>query len=173
MAAVNLSAGEADLRGFLEAAGKSLSEAQGTLTGEAMPAPSTLAISDVELEVKATFTQQAGGKLALQTLSMESLRSGIEPGLVSTVRIRYVAVASEVAKGPVRPVGPKRPPADIIKTVKARADIAALTRILGKLEILPAFVPERQRWLVVVRDQEGGVLRELIVPDDQPGGSHA
>ena len=161
------------MRGFLEAAGKSLTEAQGTLTGESILAPSALAISEAELEVKAAFTQQAGGKLALQTLSMESLRSGIEPGLVSTVHIRYVAVAADAAKGPVITGGPKRVPEEITKLVAVRADIAALSKILGKLVITPVFVPETRRWLVMARDQEGRVLRELVVPDDPDAGSPA
>ncbi|MEY2560926.1 MAG: hypothetical protein QOG51_1341 [Verrucomicrobiota bacterium] len=173
MATINPPAREADLRGFLEAAGKSLTEAQGTLTGDSILTPSALAISEAELEVKAAVTQQAGGKLALQTLSMESLRSGIDPGLVSTVHIRYVAVAADATKEPGSTGGPKRVPEEITKTVAARADIAALSKILGKLNIAPVFVPETRRWMVVARDQEGRVLRELIVPDDPDAGSLA
>jgi hypothetical protein len=170
MAIINPAAREVDLRGFLEAAGKSLTEAQGTLTGDSILTPSALAISEAELEVKAAVTQQAGGKLALQTLSMESLRTGIDPGLVSTVHIRYVAVAAEATKGPGTPGGPKRVSEEITKLVTARADIAALTKIVGKLVIVPVFVPETRRWLVVARDQAGRVLRELILADDPDPG---
>lgn len=170
MAAANPSPGGVDLGGFLEAAGRSLADAQGSLTGEAILTPSTLAISDAELDVKAAFTQQAGGKLALQALSMDALRSGIEPGLVSSIRVRYVAIAAEVTRGPVAPVPPARQPKQIIKEVNDRPDVAALAKIVGTLEIEPIFLPDRRRWLVVVKDQEGRILRELIVPDDTKGG---
>jgi hypothetical protein len=157
-----------DLRGFLEAAGRSLSEAQGELVGEALR-PTAVAISEAQLEVKAAVAQGPDGTLSLQTLSVEEVkRSGVDASLLSTLRISYVAVPSEAAGLPA-----VQTPADISETVRARPDIAALDRILGGLVVDPIFVPDRSRWLVAVRDPEGRLVRELILPDQPEEGDDA
>ncbi len=157
-----------DLRGFLEAAGRSLSEAQGELVGEALR-PTALAISEADLEIKAAVAQGTGGTLVLQTLSVEEVkRGGVDASLLSTLRLSYVAVASEAAGAPAQ-----RSSVDISETVRARPDIAALDRILGGLKVDPVFVPDRRRWLVAVRDAEGRLVRELILHDEPEEGSDA
>ena len=170
MATANPSSGAAPLRGFFEAAGRSLTEAQGTLTAGAMPTPSALAIADAELEIKAAVSQDATGQLSLQTLSVQNLQSGtIAPGLVSTVKIHYVAVPGES----VGPAPPKRAPADVVKEVRTRADLQRLQKVLGDLSIEPVFVPERQRWLVTARDSAGRTVREVVLSDEPTGGQDA
>lgn len=155
-----------DLRGFLEAAGRSLSEAQGELVGEAIRTPA-LAISNAELEVKAAVAQKADGTLSLQTVSVEDLRrGGIDASLLSLLRVSYVAMASEAASPP-----PVRNPVDIVKDIRQRPDIASLENILGPLDVDPVFVPDRGRWLVAVRDPTGRLVREVTLSDEPEEGS--
>src|SRR3954463_13722256 len=123
MATTNPPATEADLRDFIEAAGKSLSEAQGALSGDSGLRTAGLAISEAQLEVKAAVTQRPGGKLALQTLSMETLRSGIEPALVSTLNIRYVAVADTHDSA----ARPNRDKSEIAGVVAALPQLVSMT----------------------------------------------
>jgi len=157
----------ADLRGFLESAGRSLSDAQAALAGEALPRRPALAISDADLQVKAAVEQTAQGTLSLQTLTAADVRrGGIDPGLVSTVRIRYVAVASEAPTARAT-----RSPDDVITEVRKQPQIATLERILGHLDIDAVFVTERQRWLVTARDPSGRLVREMVVPDRQGGAT--
>ncbi len=163
MATANLkSEAEAGLGDFFAAAGQSLSDAQAALTANAGLTPSTLAISGADLEVKAAVTQTALGKLVLQTLSMQSLRSGIAPELVSTIQMHYVAVPGST--GPE----PKRGAQEIREIVAKRDDIRRLAKILGELKIEPLFVPQRGEWLVIARDPESRVVRDLIIPDEPP-----
>ncbi len=153
-----------DLRGFIEAAGRSLSDAQGELVGDALRTPA-LAISEAELEVRAAVAQGADGKLSLQTLSAEEVRrGGVNASLLSTLRVNYVAVASEAVAPPA-----VRNPVDIVKGVRERQDIVTLDRILGGLDVDPVFVPDRSRWLVAVRDPQGRLVRELVLPDEEGG----
>lgn len=97
-------AGEgAELSGFLQAAGNSLGAAQRRLAGEGSAGFSdAMAISEVELEVKATL-DQGEEQLELRPIYSREARSGeIAPELVSTVRVRYVAL----------PAAPAQPPQD-------------------------------------------------------------
>jgi len=153
----------ADLTGFLAAAGGSLADAQGTLTGDLADVPSAVAISEAELEVKATLESGAGGAIALQPVSSEDLSTGkIDSAALSTVRIRYVAVTDAA---PVSSPTPKRSADDVIGTVKAREDIAALDNILGGLRFEAQFVPVSRNWLVTATDPDGRPVRNVVLPD--------
>ena len=155
-----------DLRGFLEAAGRSLGEAQGALAGEVLAQRPVVAISDAELDIKAVLDAGADGKLALQTVSAADVRQGgIDPALLSSVRIRYVAVAGEPAA-----VAPTRRPAEVVEEVRARPDVLRLTEILGDLQMEATFVPERRSWLVTALDPQGRLVREVVLPDEVEGG---
>ncbi len=155
--------GEAELGGFLEAAGVSLEEAQRGLGGAAVP--TTVAIAEVELEVKATIEPTEGEGLSLRPVSSEEAQE-IDPEALSTVRVRYVPVADE---GPVpTPAGgeePRRSAEEVIAEVRGHRDVAALARALGELSFHAGFVPSMRRWLVVVSDDQDHTVREVVVPD--------
>jgi len=154
---------EPDLRDFLEAAGRSLADAQGALVGDVLPVPPAVGISEAELEVKAAMGQGTGGTLSIQPLSATDLRSGgISPGLVSTVRVRFVATAGELGAAAT---APQRSATEVADSVRQREDVVALKNILGEIEVEPVYVAERQRWLVTARDPEGRVVREVVVAD--------
>ena len=158
--------GGADLGGFLEAAGKSFVEAQGALSGDLADIPPAVAIAEAELELKAALERRADGTVTLETISTQDMRSGaITPGLLSTIRIQYVAVPADTLASPAeQPVGT---PKDVIDSVRGREDVAALDRILGGLVFEAAYLQGRGRWLVTATDAEQRVMREIIVPDER------
>lgn len=155
----------ADLGGFLEAAGKSLSDAQGALAGDVVDLPPAVAISEAELEVKAAVQRRADGVVVLETISTKDMRSGaITPGLLSTLRIQYVAVAGDSLVAPSE--RPTRSPKDVIDEVRKRDDVIALDTILGGLRYEAVYVPGR-RWVVTATDLEQRLVREVLVPDER------
>ncbi|MBL8156546.1 MAG: hypothetical protein JNM70_20370 [Anaerolineae bacterium] len=163
MATVN----QADLQAFLEAAGRSLTEAQGSL-GSGVQLVSDMVMSEAQLEVKAAVTTDAAGKVTLQPIAAADLAVGkINADALSTVRVSFVATASESLKPTA---SPKRKPADVIQAVRERVDIQRLVPILGDLTIEPMYIPASQRWLITARDAKGRIVRETIEPDDIQGG---
>lgn len=155
---------EPPLGQVVAAGGAALSDAQRDLLGDAFAA--RMAVSEVELEVKAGFSQDAQGGLTITPISSAQLAEGaIAPGLVSTMKVRYTAVADDVA--PVD--APAQSSAAVIDQVRERDDLVRLDRILGGLELQATFVPEVRRWLVSASDSEGRMVRQLVV-DDRPGG---
>ena len=153
----------ADLGGFLEAAGRSLADAQGSLAGDVADIPAAVAISEAELEVKAAVARLADGRLTLETISTQDMRQGkITPGLLSTVRVHYVAGAADtLTAGP-----PTRTPKDVIDGVRGREDVVVLDKILGGLAYDAVYVSAGRRWLVTARDAEQRLVREVLVPDE-------
>jgi predicted RecA/RadA family phage recombinase len=156
---------KADLGGFLEAAGKSFVDAQGALSGDLVDIPPAVAIAEAELELKAALERRADGTVTLETISTSDMRSGaITPGLLSTIRIQYVAVPADTLSSPSeRPAGT---PKDAIDSVRGREDVAVLDKILGGLRYEAAYLPGRRRWLVTATDVEQRVIREVLVPDE-------
>jgi hypothetical protein len=160
MAATGAGAG---LAGFLQEAGRSLGEAQGALVSADAGVPQTMAISEAELEVKAGLASD-GGRLRLETISTAEIRKGgLEPGLLSTIRIRYVAVAVDTAPGGAAPA---RTVPEVIDDVKARPDVVAIDRILGGLRYEAAFLAPAGRWVVTAFDSSDRIVREVVVVDE-------
>lgn len=158
--AANNPTNEADLRGFLEAAGRSLSEAQGAL-GSGLERTASLVIADAELEVKTALKSDGNGGLKVQPISAEDLaRTKIDAAALSTVRVSFVATAPDLTGGE-----PVRKPADVVQEVLVRPDVKQLDRILGGLKMNAIFVPQTQRWLVTAEDPKGRVVREVVLPD--------
>ena len=155
----------ADLGGFLEAAGKSFVEAQGALAGDVADIPPAVAIAEAELELKAALERRADGSVTLETISTKDMRSGaITPGLLSTIRVQYVAVPADTLISPSEQ--PAGTPKGAIDRVRAREDVAVLDKILGGLSYEASYLPGRQRWLVTAMDVEQRVVREVLVPDE-------
>lgn len=150
-----------ELGQFLQAAGRSLGDAQGGLVdGAALP--TNVAISEVDLEVKTAFTRSSDGALLLQTISASDMREGdIAPELVSTVRARLVTIADDTAAAGQ----PQRSATDVEAEVRDRPDVTRLADILGRVDVQAVFVAEARRWLVRAEDDQGRILREVILPD--------
>jgi hypothetical protein len=156
---------EAELGGFLEAAGKSFTDAQGALAGDVVDLPPAVAIAEAELELKAAVQRRTDGTVVLETISTQDMRSGaITPGLLSTIRVQYVAVAADTLTAPSQQ--PTRTPKDVIDDVREREDVAVLDRILGGLRYEAVFVPGK-RWLVTARDADERLVREILIQDEK------
>ena len=154
----------ADLGGFLEAAGRSLVDAQGSLAGDLVDIPPAVAISEAELELKAAVVRRADGAVALETISTQDMRSGaITPGMLSTVRVQYVAVGADTLVPASQQ--PTQTPDKVIDGVRGREDVAVLDKILGGLRFEATYVPVRQSWLVTAVDADERLVREVVVPD--------
>jgi hypothetical protein len=147
----------ADAGGFFEAAGRSLGDAHGALTGGEVP--TAMAISQAELEVKVIVDKRDDG-LDIQPVGSEVLAKGaVDPGLVSTVKLSFVPVAA--AEAPARRAG-----SDVIDEVRKRPDVQRVAKIVGELHFEAQYISEQQRWVVVARDVEGRTVREVVVADD-------
>lgn len=157
-----------DLQAFLEAAGSSLAGAQAPI-GADVQLPSAMVLANAELELKAAILTDSQGRLTVKTFSSQDiLRGSINPGVLSTVKVNFVATLGETLPSQSSPAAdaPKRTPQDVIDSVKARPDIRLLDEILGDLEIKVNYVPGQQRWLVTAHDPRNRLVRELVLPDD-------
>lgn len=153
---------EVDFEQFLAAAGSSLTAAQGSLT-EGLDLTSNLVVSEAQLEVKAALSMDSEGQLAVQTISVQDIsQGGIDPGLVSTVQINFVATPGEPQTEGSKP---NRISTDVIKEVSKQTDVAAMEKILGRLKYDATYVSDKERWLVTVHDPKGRLVRESILPD--------
>lgn len=159
MATVTPAPSEADLQAFLEMAGRSLADAQGTLGGGLK---TELVMANAELEAKVALRTDSAGKLSVQPISAQDLRTAqFNAAAVSTLRVSFVATPPDASVS----AKPARTPADITNEIKVRPDIKVLETILGPLTIKPTYVAETARWMVTTSDSKGRVVRETIVPD--------
>ena len=144
--------------GFFEAAGRSLGDAQGALVGAA-DLPTSMAISEAQLEVKAAVDSGDEG-LTIRPVGTELLSKGaIDPGLVSTVTLRFVPVGGTAAAA-------RRTGIEVIDEVRTREDVQRLAKIVGELRFDAQFVPAGRRWVVTAIDPAGRTVREVLVGDD-------
>jgi hypothetical protein len=155
---------ESPLRLFLESAGRSLSDAQRSLGVEAGGAP-TMLLSTAELEVKAAVRSDAKGALSLQPMSVSDITRGtVDPGLLSTFRLQFVATAPDVV--PTPGPAPKRRVADLVAELRRKTDLGRIEKIVGELSYAASFIPARQVWLVTATDANNQVVREVILSDE-------
>lgn len=158
--------GQVGLGAFLELTGQSIAEAQGQISP--LDHPTQLVIGNVEVEVKVALATDPQGGVAIETISAADVRGGsIDPGVLSTLRINFIATAAELpAPGAVAGQKPQRDAAAVIKELSERSDVANLAGVLGQLSYEATYVPNTQRWLVAARDPKGRLVREAILPDD-------
>lgn len=147
---------------LLEVAGRSLREAQTTLTAERGGLASQMAISDAELDLRVAVETGAKGALHVRPIgSAEARKGAIEPAALSTLKVHFVALAdSEDVAGKA-----SRSAQEVIDEVSSRDDVKALDSILDGLSFEAVFIPRRGRWLVMAHDAAGRTVREVILPD--------
>ena len=149
---------------FFELAGRSIAEAQDAIAP--LDQPTQMVIGDAQVEVKVTMASDADGALAVQPISSEdALRGGIDPGMLSTLRVNFVATAAAPPANSVTGASPMRDLKEVIEEVSSRPDVINVTKILGKLDYEVTYVPNQQRWLVVARDAKQRIVRESVVSD--------
>ncbi|HSW58139.1 MAG TPA: PASTA domain-containing protein [Dehalococcoidales bacterium] len=97
----NSQANEIDLESFLKAAGQSFTDAQKALL-PGMDVPVNMILSNADLEIKVAVNTNPQGKMSIRPVSSKDLTSGgIDPGLVSVVRISFVNTLGEIKPQPL------------------------------------------------------------------------
>lgn len=175
-----------DFNEFLSAAGENLTDAHQQL-GTGLDFVTGMTLASADLEVKAAV-HNVGGRLTISTLPAQEVRlSEVNPELLSTVRLSFVATSLEEGSAATQSRGtappakapspaaaaPRRAQTAVVQQVRERLEIQGLQEIFGELNIRSAYVDELERWLVLVESTAGLVLRELVLPDQEPadGGS--
>jgi hypothetical protein len=97
----NLTPDDIDLETFLKTAGESLTDAQKALIPE-LETPVNMMLSHAELELRVAVSSDKRGKMSIRTISSaDILRGGIDPGVLSTIRINFVSSIGEVKPQPL------------------------------------------------------------------------
>ena len=90
-----------DLETFLKSAGQSFTDAQRALV-PGLDVSVNMMLSNADLELKVTVSSDAQGKMSIRPISSEDIiRGGIDPGLLSTMRINFVSSIGEIKPQPV------------------------------------------------------------------------
>ena len=155
--------GEADLRQFLETAGRSLADAQGALAGEVVDIPTAVAISEAELEVKATLDRKDGSVILQPVTAMRHARAGFPRAWCR--RFEFATSLWRRTRSLAPSERPSQTPEKVVDEVRSREDVARLDKIMGGLTYEAGFVPSTKRWVVTARDQEDRPVRHVLVPD--------
>lgn len=156
---------DVDLGAFLESAGQSFSEAQKALA-PGLAVSVNMMLSNAELELKVAVNSDAKGRVTIKPISSKDLaRGGIDPGMLSTLRINFVSTVGETKPLTTVSTAPKRKLNDVINEVRTRLNLDKLEKTEGKLEVKPSFVTEKNRWLITVEDAKGKVINEIVLPD--------
>ncbi len=94
------SSNEVDLETFLKSAGQSFSDAQKALL-PGMDVSVNMMLNNVELELKVAVNTDALGKITIRPISSADINGGgIDPGMLSTIRINFVSSIGEVTAPP-------------------------------------------------------------------------
>ncbi len=86
---------EIDLETFLKSASQSFTDAQRSLL-PGLDVSVNMMLSNAELELKVAVSSDVQGKMSIRPISSEDiLRGGIDPGVLSTIRITFVSSVGE------------------------------------------------------------------------------
>jgi hypothetical protein len=151
---------------LLRGLGQSMLEAQTQLNTAALeqpPGPEGLrtgvAISETEIDVKMVFEDDGSGVNVRPVTAGATRLAELDPGVLSGIRARLVAVADEEARPPTLS------PADVREQVLSNPDITRLQDIFGGLKVETTYVGAVQRWIVDVKEPGGAILRSVQIPD--------
>ena len=157
---------------LLQDVGQSVLSAQAGLDRASLEQPAssgvartTVAIAETELELKLLFEEDPRLKegVSIRPVSASMSReSELDPGLLSTLRARIVAVPEEQQRQP------QRKPSDIRGEIAKRPDMVRLTRIVGPLDVRTTYIAGAKRWLVDVVEPGGQTVRSFQVDDGNP-----
>ncbi|MDD5700711.1 MAG: PASTA domain-containing protein [Dehalococcoidales bacterium] len=94
-----------DLETFLKSAGQSFTDAQRALV-PGIDVSVNMVLSNADLEIKVAVSSDAQGKMSIKPISSEDIvRGGIDPGLLSTIRVSFVSSIGEIKPQPVPATG--------------------------------------------------------------------
>jgi len=92
----NSTPNEIDLETFLRSAGQSFTDAQKALI-PGTDIPVNMMLSNAELELKVAVSSDTKGKMSIRPISSEDIvRGGIDPGMLSTIRINFVSSIGDI-----------------------------------------------------------------------------
>lgn len=150
-------------------AGGSLSAAQGQL-GQGVDLSSAMVMSEAALEIKAAIGRTASGELLVEPLSSAHLAGQLNAAAISTVRLNFVATASEVPVTPPSASGtptgstpPRFTREQALAVFAAQDDVQRLEKLIGPFELRTQFVSGSGQWIVQAVDPAGRLVREQII----------
>jgi len=95
-----LTPNDIDLETFLKSAGQSFTDAQRALV-PGLDVSVNMMLSNAELELRVAVSSDAQGKMSIRPISSEDIiRGGIDPGMLSTIRINFVSSIGEIKAEP-------------------------------------------------------------------------
>jgi hypothetical protein len=151
---------------LLRGLGRSILEAQTQINGDMLeqpPGPEGLrtgvAIGETEIDVKMVFEDDGSGVNIRPVTAGAARLAELDPGVLSGIRARLVAVPDEEARPPTRS------PADVREEVLSRPDISRLQDVFGQLQVETTYVGAAQRWIVDVKEPGGAILRSVQILD--------
>lgn len=124
--------GDIDLETFLKSAGQSFTDAQRALVS-GLDVSVNMMLSNADLELKVAVSSNAQGKMSIKPISSEDIiRGGIDPGLLSTIRMTFVSSIGEIKPRPV-PTGDSTDKGNIVPVLVGRTldEAAALLKSEG------------------------------------------
>ncbi len=154
---------------FLTEFGRSMVEAQAKLNADTLERPpgpdgmrTTIAISETEIDLKMLFEDDGSG-VNIRPVSAGTARlADLNPGVLSGLRARLVAVPNEEVRPPTRKLS------DVRDEVLSRPDIRRLREVFGELQVETAYISSARRWIVDVKEPTGQTLRSMQIPDLSP-----
>jgi hypothetical protein len=151
---------------LLQGIGQSMLAAQTQLNTDALAQPpgpeglrTNVAISETEIDVKMVFEDDGSGVNIRPVAAGATQLAELDPGVLSGIRARLVAVADEEARPPTLSAN------DVREQVLARDDISRLQNIFGGLQVETTYVGSAQRWIVDVKEPGGAILRSIQISD--------
>jgi len=153
-------------------AGGSLTVAQGDL-GLGANLSSAMVMSEAVLDIKAAISRASNGELLIEPMSSVHLAGQLNAAAISTVRLNFVATASDapVATSPATgggttgtpPVGTRFTREQALAVFQAQDDVQRLEKLIGPFELRTQTVPSTGQWIVQATDPAGRVVREQLI----------
>lgn len=148
-----------DLETFLKSAGRSFTDAQAALV-PGLDVSVNMMLSNAELELKVAVSSDAQGKMSIKPISSEDvIRGGIDPGLLSTIRVTFVSSIGEIKPQPV-PTADRTARGNIVPVLVGRMldGAAALLKSGGwQFELHAA---SREEVAAAEKESRGRILRQ-------------
>ena len=150
-----------DLETFLRSAGQSFTDAQRALV-PGLDVSVNMMLSNAEVELKVAVSSDAQGKMSIRPISSEDIiRGGIDPGMLSTIRITFVSSIGEIKAEPQPvPTGDSTGRGNIVPFLLGRTlDEAAVLLKSGKWQFEP-HAASSEEIKTAGKESRGRVLRQ-------------
>jgi hypothetical protein len=152
-------------------AGGSLTSAQGEL-GLGANLSSAMVMSEAALEIKAAISRTSSGELVIEPMSTAQLAGQLNAAAISTVRLSFVATASDAPAAAPAPSGGttgtttggiRLTREQALAVFQAQDDVQRLEKLIGPFELKTQIVPSTGQWIVQASDPDGRIVREQLI----------